>query len=155
MSTYRITEVDASDDDVAEIIHTLNNTQEQWPKLLDEELDGHHCYWWLAFAPVTNGSKLDMAYVAGFAGIVPAIHTPRAGYFKRVLVTPDHQGHGLQLRFMRALERKARAVGWEQIVSETTDAVYSANNFVRSGYEIFDPEPRWAFENSIYWRKKL
>jgi GNAT superfamily N-acetyltransferase len=146
MSTYRIKEVDATHGDIADTLRELNGTQPQWPKLSNPELDGEDCYWWMAF--------LDKD-VVGFAGIVPSLYTPCSGYFKRVLVLPGHQGHGLQMRFMRTLERKAKAIGWEQIVSETTDTIYSANNFIRCGYHIYDPKPRWAFQNSIYWRKYL
>jgi GNAT superfamily N-acetyltransferase len=146
MKRFRIKLVDATDDEIVEIIRSLNDPHEQWPKLTDDELGGVDCAWWLAYA----GKE-----IAGFAGINPAIHTPQAAYFKRVLVLPQFQGHRLQLRFMRTLEKHCRSVGWEQIVSETTGTVYSANNFVRAGYEIYDPPIRWAFKNSIYWRKKL
>jgi GNAT superfamily N-acetyltransferase len=145
---FRIKLVDTLDDEIIDTIRELNNTQEQWPKLLDSELTGHFCAWWLAY----RGRSKE---VAGFAGINPSVHTPSAAYFKRVLVVPEYYGHGLQLRFMRTLEKHCRSVGWAQIVSETTDTVYSANNFVRAGYEMYEPKTKWAFENSIYWRKKL
>lgn len=33
--------------------------------------------------------------------------------------------------------------------------IYSANNFIRAGYRLFEPECRWAFESSLYWKKQL
>jgi GNAT superfamily N-acetyltransferase len=104
--------------------------------------EGH---WWLGYR--------DHKPVA-FAGLVPSVF-PNAGYFIRVGVVPEHAGHGLQLRFMRVLERRARANGWGMIVSDTTDNVRSANNFIRAGYRLFEPEVKWAFPFSLYWRKYL
>jgi GNAT superfamily N-acetyltransferase len=104
--------------------------------------EGH---WWLGYR--------DHKPVA-FAGLVPSVF-PSAGYFIRVGVVPEHAGHGLQLRFMRVLERRARANGWGMIVSDTTDNVRSANNFIRAGYRLFEPEVKWAFPFSLYWRKYL
>jgi GNAT superfamily N-acetyltransferase len=143
---YRIREVDASDDEVADTIRAFNRETGDFPDLTDSELDGFHCYWWLAYLgkdPV------------GFAGMVPSQRYRDAGYLKRAGVAPGHRGHGLQLRFFQVRERKARAIGWNRLVSETTNTVFSANNFIRAGYRLFEPETRWAFETSLYWTKSL
>lgn len=47
--------------------------------------------------------------------------------------------HRLQLRLMRAMER-ARLNGWCSVISDTTDNMHSANNFIRAGYR---PPTRW------------
>lgn len=143
---YRIREVDASDDEIAEIIREFNRMEDAWPTLADHELEGPHCYWWLAYLesePVT------------FAGMVPSRLYRDAGYLKRAGVAPGHRGCGLQLRFFRAREAKARKIGWNMLVSECTNTIWSANNFIRAGYMMFEPEERWAFNSSLYWRKKL
>jgi GNAT superfamily N-acetyltransferase len=146
VSNYRIREVDASDDEIAETIRTFNRETPAFPDLTDAELDGFHCYWWLAY--------LDKEPV-GFAGMVPSQKYKNVGYLKRAGVTAAHRGKGLQLRFFRVREQKARAIGWTHLVSECTNTVYSANNFIRAGFKLFDPEIRWAFENSLYWKKAL
>lgn len=137
---YRIREVDGleEEDTLAELHGLTFLDQASMPTFED----GH---WWLGYR--------DRKPVA-FAGLVPSMF-PKAGYFIRVGVIPEHSGHGLQLRFMRVLERRAKANGWGMIVSDTTDNVRSANNFIRAGYRLFEPEVRWAFPHSLYWRKDL
>ena len=137
---YDIREVDGSDGAVAlelEALHALTFWKDAPP--IDPE-SGH---WWIA----KHGNK-----PVDFAGMCQSKLYPREGYFSRVGVLPGHRGHGLQLRFMRALEARARRNGWPGIVADTRDT-YSANNFVKAGYRIFDPRRRWAFPDSIYWRK--
>jgi Phage terminase large subunit len=63
--------------------------------------------------------------------------------------------NALQLRLMRALEARARLNGWCSIVSDTTDNISSANNFIRAGYRLFRPQVPWAWPNTLYWRKLL
>lgn len=142
---YRIREVDASDDEIAEIIHEFNRASElKFPKLIDDELEGVNCFWWLAY--------LDQEPVA-FSGMVPSRLYSNAGYLKRSGVLPEHRGNGLQLRFFKARENKARKIGWSMLISETvTSNVVSANNFIRAGYRLFEPKEPWA-RDSIYWKK--
>ncbi|WPM83798.1 GNAT family N-acetyltransferase [Bradyrhizobium sp. 62B] len=68
--------------------------------------------WWIAYH--------DDDAVA-FAGVVPSTHARNSGYFCRVGVLQRHWGRGLQLRLMRAIEVRARRLGWDSIVSHTTD----------------------------------
>ena len=138
---YRIREVDWNDDDIADTLKELHQLT-----FLDAapvpKFD--HGHWWLAFhgtAPV------------GFAGVIPSTHVFNAGYFCRVGVLGKHCGHRLQLRLMRAIEARARLNGWCSIISDTTDNVYSANNFIRAGYRLFEPEYPWGWTNTLYWRK--
>jgi hypothetical protein len=64
-------------------------------------------------------------------------------------------GSGLQLRLMRALESRARQIGWSTVVSDTTDNLASANNFIRAGYRLYQPQTPWAWPNTLYWRKAI
>ena len=106
------------------------------------EFDRGH--WWLAY---------HEAVPMAFAGLVPSTHAHNAGYFSRVGVLKKHCGHGLQLRLMRALESRARHNGWSAVVSDTTDNLVSANNFIRAGYRLYQPPTPWAWGNTLYWRK--
>jgi GNAT superfamily N-acetyltransferase len=142
--TYRIREVDASDDEIADTIHFFNRQTAEFPPLTEAELDGG--YWWLAY--------LDKEPVA-FAGMVPSSKWHNVGYFKRAGVDPKHRGHGLQIRLMRVRLAKARKIGYTHLVSECTHTIYSANNFIRAGFELYEPRNPWAFKNSLYWIKKL
>lgn len=141
MPRYRIREVDGDDDDIAEEIRALH-VLTFFKDAPQPQTD--HGHWWLAHY---SGDAV------AFAGMIPSTIYPNMGYFSRVGVLPQHRGSGLQLRFMRAIESRARRNGWLGIVSDTTDNPPSANNFIRSGYRIIEPAVRWAFPHSIYWRK--
>lgn len=103
-------------------------------------------WWW-----IVHHKRVPVAYL----GMIPSTHYPNAGYFKRVGVLSGHRGHNLQLRLMNTMERFARRAGLGLIVSDTTDNTHSANNFIRAGWRMFDPEFPWAFANTLYWRKAL
>ena len=57
--------------------------------------------------------------------------------------------NGLQLRLMRALESRARHI------SDTTNNLASANNFIRGGHQLYQPQYPWAWPNTLYWRKSV
>jgi hypothetical protein len=57
--------------------------------------------------------------------------------------------NGLQLRLMRALESRARRIGCDAVVSDTTDNLVSANNFIRAGYRLYQPPSPWAWPNTL------
>jgi phage terminase large subunit len=63
--------------------------------------------------------------------------------------------NSLQLRFIRAVESRGRRNGWNVVVSDTTDNLVSANNFIRAGYKLFRPKEPWAWPHTLYWRKFL
>jgi GNAT superfamily N-acetyltransferase len=140
---YRIREVDGDDDDVADTLADLHRLT-----FLDGAPipDFEYGHWWLAYQDTTP---------VAFAGIVPSTRAPKAGYFCRVGVLKVHCGNALQLRLMRALERRARRNGWSCIISDTTDNLASANNFIRAGYRLYQPQYPWAWPNSLYWRKAI
>src|SRR5262245_45903951 len=119
---YRIREVDGNDEDVAETLAELHRVTFFDSAPLPNFGYGH---WWLA-----HFSELPI----GFAGLVSSTHARNAGYFCRVGVVRRHQGRGLQLRLMRAMEAQARRNGWCSILSDTTDNLPSANSFIKAGY---------------------
>jgi hypothetical protein len=108
------------------------------------EFDRGH--WWLAF---------QEALPIAFAGVVSSTHASNAGYFVRVGVLRKHCGRGLQLRLMRDMQSRARNNGWSCAVSDTTDNITSANNFIRAGYRLYQPQHLWARPNTPYWRKSI
>ena len=140
---YRIREVDGSDDDVADTLSELH-----WLTFFDgasiPKFD--HGHWWLAHCAPEP---------VAFAGIIPSTHVPNTGYFCRVGVLRKHWGRSLQLRLMRALEARARLNGWFSVISDTTDNVSSANNFIRAGYRLYQPQIPWAWPHTMYWHKLI
>ncbi|MCA6117867.1 GNAT family N-acetyltransferase [Bradyrhizobium sp. WSM 1738] len=140
---YRICQVDGADDGIADTLAELHQLTFLDAAPVPKFDQGN---WWLAFC----GNK-----PVAFAGVIPSTHVFNAGYFCRVGVLRKHCGHRLQLRLMRAMEARARLNGWCSIISDTTDNVPSANNFIRAGYHLFIPTHPWAWLNTLYWRKDV
>jgi GNAT superfamily N-acetyltransferase len=140
---YRIREVDGHDDEIADALADLHRLTFFDAASIPEFDCGH---WWLAF----HGT-----IPVGFAGMVPSTRAHNAGYFSRVGVLKRHCGRGLQLRLMRALEARARQNGWSSVISDTTENIVSANNFIRAGYRLYQPATPWAWPNTLYWRKAI
>jgi GNAT superfamily N-acetyltransferase len=138
---YRIRAVDGQDDEVSDTLEELHQLTFFDSAAVPQFEFG---YWWLAYR--------DLMPVA-FAGLIPSTHAENAGYFCRVGVLREHWGRALQLRLMRAIEARARNNGWAWIVSDTTDNVPSANNFIRAGYRLYRPQSAWGWPQTLYWRK--
>ena len=140
---YRIRAVDAGDDEIAQTLADLHRLTFFESAAVPQFERGS---WWLAY----EGPE-----AVAFAGVLPSTHAQNSGYFCRVGVLKRHWGHELQLRLMRAVEAKARRIGWDSIVSDTTNNPVSANNFIKAGYRIYEPKVPWAWSNTLYWRKWL
>lgn len=140
---YRIRMADTSDDDVADTLADLHQLTFFDAAAMPEFDLGA---WWLAY----HGDE-----AVAFAGVVPSTHVRHSGYFSRVGVLRRHWGHGLQIRLMRAIEMRGRRIGWDSVVSDTTDNPVSANNFIQAGYRLYEPAVPWAWSHTLYWRKWL
>jgi GNAT superfamily N-acetyltransferase len=138
---YRIREADGQDDEIVETLSDLHRLTFFDGASIPAFDWGH---WWLAYHETMP---------VAFAGVVPSTRAHNAGYFSRVGVLKKHCGKGLQLRLMRALELRARYNGWSSVVSDTTENIASANNFIRAGYFLYQPQIPWAWSNTLYWRK--
>ena len=141
---YRIREVDGFDDEVADVLSDLHRLTFFGNAPMPEFDVGH---WWLVFC--------DDGTPVAFAGLAPSTHVRNAGYFCRVGVLPNHRGSSLQVRLMRRTECRTRRNGWRCIVCDTTNNMVSANNFIRAGYRLFQPECPWGWTNTLYWRKHI
>lgn len=140
---YRIRAVDGMDEDIAEALSDLHRLT-----FLDAAPvpDFHLGHWWMAYCGVTP---------VAFAGMIPSTRARNAGYFSRVGVIRNHCGRGLQLRLMRAVESQARRNQWGTVVSDTTENIASANNFIRAGYRLYRPKDPWGWPHTLYWRKLM
>jgi hypothetical protein len=141
-----------------ELIHKIERVIGQDDEIADTLADLHRLtffdgasipafdwgHWWLAYHETIP---------VAFAGVIPSTRATSAGYLSRVGVLKRHCGRRLQLRLMRALESRARLNGWRAVVSDTTDNLASANNFIRAGYRLYQPQTPWAWPNTLYWRK--
>jgi GNAT superfamily N-acetyltransferase len=140
---YIIREVDGQDDEIADVLADLHRLTFFDGASVPEFDFG---FWWLAF---------HEGVPVAFAGLIPSTRARNAGYFNRVGVLREHRGHDLQLRLMRAMESCARHHGWSSVVSDTTDNLASANNFIRAGYRLYQPQHPWGWSNTLYWLKPL
>lgn len=139
---YTLHEVDGLT--FADILNYFNAMVDDWPPLQERHfLNGH---WWIAY--------LEDEPVA-FAGLVPFEPFQNVGYCKRCYVKPDHHGHGLQFRLLKARELKAKQLGWTMLVSEcSSNNLWSASNFTKAGFSRTEPEQPWAM-NAIYFMKMI
>jgi GNAT superfamily N-acetyltransferase len=143
---YRIAEVDGTDEEIADTLRELHDEifLDSAPQIIPES-----GYWWLCYA-IDEGREL-----AGFCGLTPTYADASIGYLKRAGVRRGHRGQGLQKRFVRVREAKARKLCMRSIVTDTSDNPSSANNLIKCGYRIYCPENPWGFNHTIYWSKDL
>lgn len=127
----------------------LRRLNAMWPDAFLPLKDKHLRYgdWWIALTP--EGEE------AGFCGSVPFGFDGYC-YLKRAGVLPKFQGQGLQFEMIAIREHRAKGQGFKYLVSECeTVNVPSANNFIRAGFKLFEPERPWASDPSLYWIKPL
>lgn len=144
---YRIKRVDGNDEEIAELLRDLHDEifGDSAPQVHPEE-----GWWWIAYAVDETRD------IAGFCWVKPTTALPRTmAYLARAGVRLSHRGAGLQRRFVRVREALCRRLGFEQIVTDTTDNPASANNLIRCGYLTYRPQSPWGFSNTIYWMKNL
>lgn len=132
----------------AEIVAFNNAYPDDFEALTSEHLERGQ---WFA---VEHPDPAETKWIA-FAGLVPFTPFPDVLYFKRVAVVPEFRGYGIQCQLMAAAEDAAVRQGCRLMVS-TTDVVnvHSANNFVRRGWKLVNPEKPWE-PTSLYWVKEL
>jgi len=118
-------------------------------KILTEDIPyqpdrGH---WWIAYA---EGGK-----PVGFAGLVRSTRWTDTGYLCRAGVMNGFTGHGLQKRLISVRIRKAKELGWNWLITDTTNNPASSNSLISCGFKIYEPSAPWSFKNAIYWKYKV
>lgn len=142
MRRYSLAAVRGDDDTTGRVLRDLHERvfEDTAPQIMP-----HVGHWWIAWLG-------DVA--AGFAGMEPEPDGV-TGYLTRSGVLPEHRGHKLQVRLIRAREAKARELALTRMVSDTTGNIPSANSLIRAGYRLYEPVKRWAYDDSLYWQKQL
>lgn len=134
--------VDAASFDTASLLISLQKTILPGDAPLDP-LTGH---WWIVYdheSPVAFAALRD---VPSFRG---------ACYMARCGVLPKYRGMGLQRRLLTTRERKARSLGYSNVITTTLRNPASANNLIKRGYMTYEPQTRWGAVDTIYWIKSL
>lgn len=103
-------------------------------------------YWWIAFA---DGKP------AGFAALQASIRWQDTGYLSRAGVLAAYRGRGLQKRLIKVRIAKARELGWQWLLSDTSDNTPSANALISSGFKLYEPMRPYGLKNALYWRRKI
>ena len=103
-------------------------------------------WWWLG----RNGKT-----VVCFASLKQSSQWLDTVYLARSGVLLSWRGRGLQKRLIGVREKFAKKLGYNWVVTDTTDNLPSANSLISKGYKMFEPSNPWAMKTSIYWRKKL
>jgi GNAT superfamily N-acetyltransferase len=104
-------------------------------------------HWWVAYAE--DGKPV------AFAGLVRSIKWTDTGYLCRAGVLNEFTGHGLQRRLILARIRKAKELGWNWLITDTTNNPASSNSLINCGFKIYRPGQPWGFRNAIYWKYKV
>jgi GNAT superfamily N-acetyltransferase len=104
-------------------------------------------HWWIAYA--ADGKPI------AFAGLVRSIKWTDTGYLCRAGVLDGYTGHGLQKRLIVARIKQARKLGWNWLITDTTNNPASANSLINAGFKIYTPANKWSFRNAIYWKYKV
>lgn len=77
-------------------------------------------------------------------------------YLSSTVVLPEFRGKRLQRRHIKARLAEAKKQGCKQVVTYTHLKNYaSANNLIKEGFLLYEPECKWAGYNQIYWLKTL
>jgi len=104
-------------------------------------------HWWIAY---TEDGK-----PVGFAGLVRSARWTDTGYLCRAGVMDGYTGHGLQRRLIQVRQKKARELGWNWLITDTTKNPASSNSLINAGFKIYTPANPWSFRNAIYWKYKV
>jgi GNAT superfamily N-acetyltransferase len=148
--SFLIKEVDADDPVYREDILDIHDLTFFDPRVRPDLPRG---YWWLVYDK--HAHSFGHPRPVAFCGLTEAVATKETGYLKRAGVLQAYRGQGLQRKLITVRERKARKLGLKTMLTDTTDNPPSSNSLIKAGYKIFEPAYRWAFPNSIYWRKAL
>lgn len=93
--------------------------------------------------------------LAGFAGLRLSKEDGAAfGYLTRAGIRKKFRGKGLQKALIRVRDREAKKRGLVGNITYTE--LYncpSANNLIKCGYALYNPEYRYGFKSALYFRK--
>ena len=114
---------------------------------VDKPVDTTEGYWWIVY---TEHNK-----AIGFAGMKQSNQFADCVFFHRAGIDWLHQGNGLQKRLIKARIHKAKQMGFNWAVSDTTNNPASANSLIHCGFKMYEPSKPWGWTHTCYWRLKL
>lgn len=102
--------------------------------------------WWILF----DGDK-----PIGYCGVF-LDYGDDFGWLGCAGVIKSYRGMGLQKKMIRVREKEARKHGLKKLITYTSrDNFPSANNLIRCGYLLYQPETEYGVKNALYFFKEL
>ena len=102
---------------------------------------------WVAYA--------ECGKPVAFAGLVRSTRWTDTGYLCRAGVLDGFTGHGIQKRLIKVRQVQAKKLGWNWLITDTTNNPASSNSLISTGFRIYTPANKWSFRNAIYWKYKV
>jgi len=140
---YTVTAVDTRKPEVRTVLLYLQSKCLPY----DKPYPVDHGHWWVVYT--------EDEQPIGFAGMVRSLQWCNAGYMCRAGVLATHQGKGLQKRLIQVRIAKCRKLGWEWLLTDTTDNPASSNSLISMGFKLYQPTIPWGFKNSLYWQMRV
>lgn len=86
---------------------------------------------------------------AGFATMRGLQYDPDTVYFDRAGLKPIARGHGLHRRLINVRLRYASRLGFRRAITYCLDDnLASGNNLIKCGFQLYEPQYRWADSRS-------
>ena len=96
---------------------------------------------------------LDTGIIIAYCG---CLYSENICVFVRAWVHEPYRGNGLQRRMISIREKAARLFKCYALVTYTlTDNIHSANNLIRRGFKIHDPQYKYVGKGVIYFIKSV
>lgn len=77
-------------------------------------------------------------------------------YLSAMVVLPEYRGKGLQRQHIRTRVKWAKCQNISQVITCTHKYTHaSSNNLIREGFELYEPDWRWAGPDYLYWSKSI
>jgi GNAT superfamily N-acetyltransferase len=139
----KIKKVNAVNEDISKILIYLQKKCLPGDSLFDISTG----YWWIVY----DENMLPI----GFAGMVRSYRWNDCGYLCRAGIIEEHRGHGIQKKLLKIREKQAKKLGWNWLITDTTDNPASSNSLINCGFKLYAPQKPWGYTQTLYWRKRI
>jgi predicted GNAT family acetyltransferase len=104
--------------------------------------------WWGVF---TSSGQL-----IGVGGMLQSAIEEDTFYLNRSYIQPEHRGHGLQRKLIKARVARAKELKGAFATSDTFNSPHSTNNLLGCGFRAYSPAEPWrGTDGTVYWRVRL
>jgi GNAT superfamily N-acetyltransferase len=139
----QIKKVDTNNEDIIKTLVHLQKICLPGDNLFDLTMG----YWWIMY----DENMLPI----GFAGMVCSYRWYDCGYLCRAGIIEKYRGKGLQKKLIRVREKQAKKLGWNWLITDTTDNPASSNSLINCGFKLYTPNKPWGYKQTLYWRKRI